>query len=176
LRLGHRPARDKRITTHVCLVARSFGASAAHIAGVRDDSLQASIKKVSGTWGGPFSIDFLPNPIRFVKDWKSKGGQIAHLTMYGTRLKDAIQRIGPDGDLLVVVGGEKVPPFYYAAADINVAVGSQPHSEVAALALFLDRITCGEWENMAFTDAKLRIVPTERGKTVEQLRFKKKDI
>ncbi|TLZ95287.1 MAG: tRNA (cytidine(56)-2'-O)-methyltransferase, partial [Methanobacteriota archaeon] len=26
LRLGHRPARDKRVTTHVALTARAFGA------------------------------------------------------------------------------------------------------------------------------------------------------
>ncbi|MGI0148094.1 MAG: tRNA (cytidine(56)-2'-O)-methyltransferase, partial [Thermoplasmata archaeon] len=27
LRLGHRPSRDKRVTTHVALVARAFGAA-----------------------------------------------------------------------------------------------------------------------------------------------------
>jgi len=176
LRLGHRPTRDKRITTHVCLVARSFGASAVHIAGARDDSLKSSIMKVAEAWGGPFSIEFISNPIRFVKEWKAKGGQVTHLTMYGIRLRDAPPHIAPEADLLIVVGGEKVPAFYYGAADLNVAVGNQPHSEVAALALFLDRITCGNWENMAFTDAKLTIIPNERGKSVKQLPFKKKDI
>jgi len=32
LRLGHRPARDKRITTHVCLTARALGATRVRIA------------------------------------------------------------------------------------------------------------------------------------------------
>jgi len=176
LRLGHRPTRDKRITTHVCLVARAFGASAVHIAGARDDSLQLSITKVTETWGGPFSVEFIPNPTRLVKEWKSKGGQVAHLTMYGARLRDALNYVEQERDQLIVVGGEKVPAFYYEAADINVAVGSQPHSEVAALALFLDRMTGGNWEDKAFTDAKLKIIHSERGKTVKQLPFKKKDI
>ncbi|WP_192806472.1 RNA methyltransferase [Saccharolobus islandicus] len=33
LRLGHRPARDKRVTTHVILVARAFGAKGVYIEG-----------------------------------------------------------------------------------------------------------------------------------------------
>ncbi len=128
------------------------------------------------TWGGPFSIEFIPNPVRFVKEWKEKGGRVAHLTMYGIQLKDAPSRVDPETNLLVVVGGEKVPVFYYEMADLNVAVGNQPHSEVAALALFLDRITGGNWENKVFEDAKLNIIPAEKGKNVKQSSFKKKDI
>ncbi|MCK7488956.1 MAG: hypothetical protein MZU79_00960 [Anaerotruncus sp.] len=41
---------------------------------------------------------------------------------------------------MIVVGAEKVPPEIYQLADWNVAVGNQPHSEVAALAITLDRI------------------------------------
>lgn len=104
------------------------------------------------------------------------GGHVAHLTMYGVQLKDSVSRINPEKDLLIVVGGEKVPVFYYQTADINVAVGNQPHSEVAALALFLDRITGGNWENKPFQDAKLNIIPAEKGKNVKQSSFKKKDI
>jgi tRNA (cytidine56-2'-O)-methyltransferase len=36
LRLGHRPQRDMRVTTHVALVARAFGADAV-ILTVKDD-------------------------------------------------------------------------------------------------------------------------------------------
>jgi tRNA (cytidine56-2'-O)-methyltransferase len=36
LRLGHRPERDKRITTHVGLVARAFGAEEMLLAGGGD--------------------------------------------------------------------------------------------------------------------------------------------
>ena len=36
LRLDHRLKRDTRITTHVCLTARAFGASKIYLAGERD--------------------------------------------------------------------------------------------------------------------------------------------
>ena len=39
LRIGHRPGRDKRVTTHVALVARAFGAGGIYIPG-GDDKLK----------------------------------------------------------------------------------------------------------------------------------------
>jgi tRNA (cytidine56-2'-O)-methyltransferase len=49
--------------------------------------------------------------------------------------------------------------------DYNVAVGGQPHSEVAALAVFLDRLSGGEALKRDF-GGRLRVVPCERGKNV----------
>jgi tRNA (cytidine56-2'-O)-methyltransferase len=85
--------------------------------------------------------------------------------MYGSNLPDVIDEIRGCEDILVVVGAEKVPAEVYDLADWNVAVGNQPHSEVAALAVFLDRLfqgqeLCGEFEG------GLKIVPTPRGKQV----------
>ena len=37
LRIGHRPGRDKRITTHVALVARAFGANGFILGDTCDD-------------------------------------------------------------------------------------------------------------------------------------------
>ncbi|MCC6052717.1 MAG: tRNA (cytidine(56)-2'-O)-methyltransferase, partial [Desulfurococcaceae archaeon] len=37
LRYGHRPERDKRVTTHVALVARAFGASGFILGDVVDE-------------------------------------------------------------------------------------------------------------------------------------------
>jgi len=171
LRLGHRPARDKRITTHVCLVARAFGASGAYIAGVRDDSIRLTLEKIVGTWGGPFSVEHLPNPLGFIREWKRKGGKVVHLTMYGLPLRQRAREISSLGeDVLIVVGSEKVPREYFQVADYNVSVGPQPHSEVAALAILLDRLTNGAWEEREFEGAKARILPSEKGKAVQQLR------
>ena len=39
LRLDHRIGRDTRITTHVCLTARAFGASKVWLAGEEDHSM-----------------------------------------------------------------------------------------------------------------------------------------
>lgn len=168
LRLGHRPTRDKRITTHVCLVARAFGAQGVYIAGSCDASLTSSIQRVVETWGGPFWVEFVPNPLTLLKDWKKNGGKVAHLTMYGLPLNSVAKQLDSAGDLLVVVGGEKVPPQYYQYSDFNIAVGSQPHSEVAALAIFLDRLSDGSWENITFNNAKIMIIPSAKVKTVKQ--------
>jgi len=168
LRLGHRPSRDKRITTHVCLVARAFGAEGVFISGVRDESIHSTIQKVMDAWGGDFWVEFVGSPMKVLDKWKASGGVVAHLTMYGIPVKQVKDMIPSDRDLLVIVGGEKVPAQYYEKADFNVAIGNQPHSEVAALAIFLDRMTGGAWEGMPFKNARLRIVPSERGKNVEQ--------
>ena len=45
LRIGHRPERDKRITTHIGLVARAFGADTLYIT-TRDLQLEKSIHGV----------------------------------------------------------------------------------------------------------------------------------
>ncbi|MGA2573833.1 MAG: tRNA (cytidine(56)-2'-O)-methyltransferase [Candidatus Methanomethylicaceae archaeon] len=177
LRLGHRPIRDKRITTHVCLVARAFGAEGIYIAGSRDEALMESLRKVVVAWGGPFWLEFTPRPLSLVKEWEKEGGKVVHLTMYGVPIRVAVTELLPEkASLLVVVGGEKVPREYYREADLNVAITNQPHSEAAALAIFLDRMTAGSWEDISFKDARLRIVPSNKGKIVEQLDLKKKDI
>lgn len=171
LRLGHRPSRDKRITTHVCMVARAMGAEGIYIAGVRDEPLRHKIEKIADTWGGPFWIKHIQNPLKFVREWKVNGGKTVHLTMYGIPLREVAEEISSsEGDILIIVGGEKVPREYYRESDFNVSVGSQPHSEVAALALVLDRLTDGRWEVREFSGAKTKITPSRKGKTVQHYR------
>jgi len=54
LRLGHRPERDQRVTTHVGLAARALGARGMYLAG-RDAGIVAGIRDVVERWGGDFS-------------------------------------------------------------------------------------------------------------------------
>ncbi len=89
--------------------------------------------------------------------------------MYGINLPDIIGEIRPCEKLLVVVGAEKVPGEMYGLADYNVAVTGQPHSEIASLALFLDRFYDGSEFYSTFPDAKIRIVPSRAGKQTEEL-------
>ena len=169
LRLGHRPARDKRITTHVCLTARALGATAASIA-EEDVSIEKTVRSVAGRFGGDFQIRSGTGWKGPITAWKKAGGQVVHLTMYGLPLGEAAPAVRAAGkDTLIVVGAEKVPSDLYGLADWNIAVGSQPHSEVAALALLLDRLRGGAWEGDTFDGAALRVVPTARGKRVEGL-------
>jgi tRNA (cytidine56-2'-O)-methyltransferase len=85
--------------------------------------------------------------------------------MYGSNLPDVIDEISGCQDLMVAVGAEKVPAEMYQLADWNVAVGNQPHSEVAALAVFLDRLFLGQELEEEFSGG-LKIVPSARGKQV----------
>lgn len=172
LRLGHRPERDKRITTHVALTARAFGADKIIIAAEEDEHVKESVEDVVKRWGGPFEIEFDPSWKKILKEWREKG-VIVHLTMYGIHVDDAMPKLKAElkaeKDVLVVVGAEKVPREVYELAHYNVAIGNQPHSEVAALAVFLDRLLDGKGLRKEFEGAKLRIVPQERGKKVVQL-------
>ncbi len=164
LRLGHRPERDKRITTHVGLVARAFGASEMLLSG-HDNRIEESLNNVAERWGGSFrttsGVSWHGEALR----WKEAGGKIAHLTMYGSNLPDVIDEIRECENLMIAVGAEKVPAEMYDLADWNVAVGNQPHSEVAALAVFLDRLFEGR-ELLNKFEGGLKIIPTPRGKQV----------
>ena len=161
LRLGHRIGRDKRITTHVALVARAFGADKILI-DQDDKKIEESIVSVCSRFGGDFQIETGINSKKFVKNWK---GKIVHLTMYGEELEKSIKKIDKDEELLIVVGAEKTPPWIYELADFNISIGNQPHSEVAALAIFLDRLTNSSWLDRQF-DGKIKILPSNKGKKV----------
>ena len=164
LRLGHRPERDKRVTTHVGLVARAFGADEMILAG-RDDKLVEGLQDVSKRWGGDFRVRSADGWKGEARRWKGSGGRIVHLTMYGTPLSDSIDEIRSAGSVMVMVGAEKVPPEIYDIADWNVGVGNQPHSEVAALAVFLDRLFMGQELERDF-QGRIEVVPSPRYKTV----------
>ncbi len=167
LRLGHRPARDKRITTHVALVARAFGANGFVLEGVCDEGIKRGLERVSRCWGGSVHYECGVNGKSYVKRWKDEGGEIIHLTMYGVPLDDVIDSIRVSAKpKLIIVGAEKVERYYYDVADYNVAIGNQPHSEVAALAVFLDRLYRGRELYNVFTGARAQIIPSDKGKTV----------
>ncbi len=167
LRLGHRPERDARVTTHVGLTSRVLGASGM-ILTTDDKSVAESIERVREAWGGDFWVKTGVGYHSAIKQWKEKGGIVVHLTMYGINMPDCIQDIRGQfkaHDVMVVVGAEKVPGDVYQLSDFNVAVGNQPHSEIAALALFLDHMQEGKILEKDFS-GHLKIVPTEHGKKV----------
>ena len=166
LRLGHRAHRDHRISTHCCLVARAFGAHGIVYTGQPDSEMETTVNKVSVQWGGPFTVRHVKNYKDIIREWKAKKGFIIHLTVYGLPFQKNISKIPKGRDLLVIVGGEKVPGEVYQLADMNLAVTGQPHSEISSLALFLDRHFSGKELDKKFPGAKLKVVPQERGKKV----------
>lgn len=169
LRLGHRVQRDQRITTHVGLTARALGAEGM-LLDSDDSGIEKSISEVADRWGGSFYVRRITNWKNEIRNWKGSGGRVLHLTMYGVNLPDVINDIVTE-NLLVVVGAEKVPPELYALADWNVAVGNQPHSEVAALAIVLDRLAASsgiESLKSQFSGGEVEIVPKTSGKEVRE--------
>jgi len=161
LRLGHRPARDQRVTTHVALTARALGADEVWVS-TKDEPLERTIRSVVDRFGGKLRIRTGVDWRKAIKGWK---GEVVHLTMYGESLSKALPAIKKRNDLMIVVGAEKVPREVYDLATRNISVGNQPHSEVAALAIFLDRLTRGKTLEKKF-GGRLTIVPNPRGKTV----------
>lgn len=167
LRMGHRIPRDYRLTTHVCLTARAFGADGVIVSDVVDRKLEETIRKVVETWGGPFFIETGTPWREVVKSWLALGGEVIHLTQYGLPLIDVIDEVRKSKkDKLVVVGAKKQPREMYELATYNISITNQPHSEVAALCLFLHYLWEGEEFKREFKNAKLKVIPQSRGKKV----------
>lgn len=188
LRLGHRKSRDKRVSTHCGLVARAFGAQQVIYSGEQDDNLVNSVNNLCTNWGGNFSARYESNWLAQLRQFKASGGVIAHLTMYGIPFEKVISQIrkkvfaqkgkkenkkpgkksskASGKNLLIVIGAEKVPGIVYELAGYNVGVTSQPHSEVAALAVFLYGLFLGRKKD--FSGARLKIRPVARGKRVSR--------
>ncbi len=160
-RLGHRPFRDRRITTHIALVARAFGADKM-VMSAKDEGVEKSVEKLVKRWGGDFFVDTAEDWKAYIKDFK---GSVVHLTMYGMPVDEMIGEIQGD-DILVVVGSKKVPGEVFDLADYNISIGNQPHSEVSALAIFLDRFFRGASLKRHFK-GKLSIQPSNRSKIIK---------
>ena len=165
VRIGQRIVRDDRVTTHVALVARAFGASKIFMNEVNPE-IKETINKINETWGSDFTVEFEEDLKNIVKKKKSEGFKILHLTMYGENINVVESDLEKNDKFVIIVGAEKVPREIYELADYNVAIGNQPHSEVSALAILLDRIQKGSQFLKEFPEAKRRIVPTKQGKKV----------
>ena len=165
LRIGQRVVRDDRVTTHVALVARALGASKIYMNEV-DPEIEDTVEQINETWGGNFEIEFFSN-WKDVISLKKNKSKIVHLTMYGEDINKINSKIQKEEGILVVVGAEKVPRDIYEKADYNVSIGTQPHSEISALAILLDRIQQGEQFNKKFSDSKRVIIPSKNGKNVQ---------
>ena len=151
LRLNHRIERDKRLTTHIALIARAFGCKGFIYTGEEDLKLEESITKVNSNWSEEH--EFL---IYYWDDWlknlklalNAENTILVHLTMYGSKIQDVQQEISDcyykeKKNVILIVGGAKVPDIIYKYSKFNVSVTNQPHSEAGALAVALDRLFPG---------------------------------
>jgi len=165
LRIGQRVVRDDRVTTQVAIVARSFGAQKIYMNEVNPE-IKRTISDINKTWGGNFKIEIISEWKKIIKEKKNAAVKIVHLTMYGQNINNIETKIRNEDKIMIVVGAEKVPREIYELADYNVAVGSQPHSEVSALGVLLDRIQQGKQFEFKFKNPERVIIPQEQGKDV----------
>lgn len=170
-RHSHRLGRDKRMTTHCALTARALGATRMIYSGKKDKKMEKNIKETVDRWGGEFEIKYEREWKKYLKEFD---GKRIYLAMFGLPIEEKIKEIRNfKKDVLVVVGGEKVPGEIYEHIDLQIAVTNQPHSEVAALAVFLDKLQKGQELKNEFEDAEIEVVPQKKGKEIEDSEKKK---
>ena len=117
-------------------------------------------------WGSDFKVEIIENWKDIIKLKKKESFKIVHLTMYGENINTVQDEIRKEEKILIIVGAEKVPREAYDMADYNVAIGNQPHSEISALAILLDRILQGQYLGKKYPDGEREIIPTKKGKNV----------
>src|SRR3989442_14249542 len=100
LRMGHRFFRDSRVTTHVCLTARAFGAEGVIIADREDKRVESTIREVARRFGGDFSIESGKPWRKTIRAWSDQGGKVVHLTAYGLKRPAVVHDVNEaDGDI-----------------------------------------------------------------------------
>ena len=67
LRIGQRVVRDDRVTTHVALVARSFGAKKIYMNEINPE-INDTVSKINRTWGGDFKIEMNDDWKKIIKE------------------------------------------------------------------------------------------------------------
>lgn len=166
LRIGQRIVRDDRVTTHVALVSRALGASKIYMNEINPE-IKITLDKIKKVWGGDFEIEYFEHWKEVLRKKKKEGYRIVHLTMYGEKINKVVPVLQKEEKMIIVVGAEKVPREIYELADYNVSIGTQPHSEISALAVVLDRVQNGEQFDKSFAGAQRAIIPMKKGKNVE---------
>lgn len=168
-RYGHRVVRDYRVTSHCALVSRAFGAKKIIICGEEDNSIKNSIDNVKNQWGGDFETEFTTNWEKKLEEIKKQNYCLIHLTMYGEPIQKIENKI-TNNKICLIIGSQKVDAKIYEIADYNVAITSQPHSEIAALSVALDRLFGGQELLLDFSSKKKQIIPQKKGKKVIDLK------
>jgi len=149
---------------HVALVSRALGAKKIVYCGEKDTLFEKRVKNVVEQWGGDFEIEYVEKWQKYIKEFE---GKLVHLTMYGQRVQDKIKEMKKTPQkFLVMVGSQKVPGAAYKLADYNIAITNQPHSEIAALAIFLDLLQDSKELDIEFRGKKT-IIPLQMGKKVK---------
>ena len=125
---------------------------------------------------GDFEVEYIEHYMQLIMNWRDNGGKIVHLTMYGSQAHEVVDEIRESGDdILIIVGGSKVPTKIYENADWNVSVTTQPHSEVSSLGVFQHLLMDGKEFDLEFDNPVFEVIPTAHGKNVNVHKENKKE-
>ncbi|MGC8648605.1 MAG: tRNA (cytidine(56)-2'-O)-methyltransferase [Candidatus Micrarchaeia archaeon] len=144
----------------IALTARAFGASEVVYTSNKDQKLIKQVKNIVNKWGGVFSVDFIKNWKKYIKE--KKNYKTIYLTMYGKPLNSTTSFVRDYKNLIIIVSSADVNKSLLQTADFNVSITNQPHCETSAIAIFLHHFYEGRELAIHFENAKYKIVPAER--------------
>jgi len=154
----------------IALTARAFGAAEVVYTSEKDPKLVKHIKSIVNKWGGTFSVDFVKNWKKYIKE--KRNYKTFYLTMYGKALDSTHSLIRDYKNILLVVSSADVNTYLMKNADFNISVTTQPHCEASAIAIFLHYFYEGRELAIHFENAKYKVVPSERNVKVEHVKNK----
>ena len=97
LRLGHRRDRDKRITSHLGLTARAFGANEILLSGDDDQSALETWRNVTKRFGGNFKCSYEKKPLSLLRNFSKKSGSGQYLRRISAHFAGSHPLRGPCG-------------------------------------------------------------------------------
>lgn len=145
----------------ICLTARAFGASSVVLTSSSHEinsKLKRFCNSVANKWGGNFSVQFISN-------WKSyisskTNYKTVYLTRYGISIQKQQYSIRSYKNVLLIISTDKERPELNKISDFNISITAQPHSSIAAMAIFLNMYYAGRELSLNFSKAQYKVVPS----------------
>lgn len=148
-------------TLDLCLTARALGALEITFVGKKDGRLSRYINVINSKWGGKFKIKFVDSYTDALKA-ASKYTKV-YLTRFGEPLQSKRSILKTYKNILLIVTPGNEMSKMHEISNFNVSVSSQPHCSAAAIAIFLHEFYEGRELAMHFENAKMKVIPAERG-------------
>ena len=146
-----------------------MGVSKFLLSGDEDEKLFENVVSVNERFGHGLDCRYEKSPLKYLRNIVNNEVNrptVVHLTMYGEPFKSTTPSIPKGNGVIVIVGGAKVPGEIFKISDYNIAVGNQPHSEVAALAVALSQWHSSVAIQSRFEGGSIRVIPSREGKNV----------
>ncbi len=157
----------REVITDICMTSRAFGASKVAFTCKKDKAVARMIGRISREWGGKFSISFGADYKKMMGN--SPNYKTVFLTQYGLPVEKVKHSLRTYKNvMLVVASSEDYTMRLIQSADFNVSITTQPHSSVSAIAVFLHTYFDGRENAMQFENARMKVIPSERGMKVQK--------